>query len=132
MRAKVIILFLVMTFEILGCAAPTKYYWGNYENCLYSYYKNPSEVEEIVEALSKIIKNGEQDGRVPPGIYADYGYLLFVTGKTGEAIVYFEKEKNAWPESSMLMDKMITTVKADEEKKYRKDDSRTPSGESGQ
>ena len=117
MKAKVITLFLVMAFGGLGCGTTTKYHWGNYENSLYRYYKNPAEVEELAEALADIIEKGERDGRVPPGIYADYGYLLLLTGHTGEAIIYFEKEKNTWPECSMLMDKMIATTRTTAEEK---------------
>ncbi len=119
MRAKVITLIMFMAFGALGCGPSTKYHWGNYENSLYRYYKNPSEVEEMAEALAEIIEKGERDGKVPPGLYAEYGYLLFVTGNTGEAIAYFEKEKNIWPESSVLMDKMIATTKAADKKKSK-------------
>ncbi len=119
MRAKVIILIMFMAFGVLGCGPSTKYHWGNYENSLYRYYKNPAEVEKLAEALAEIIEKGERDGKVPPGIFAEYGYLLFITGNTGEAVAYFEKEKNIWPESSMLMDKMIATTKAADKKKTK-------------
>lgn len=119
MRAKVITLIIFIAFGALGCGPSTKYHWGNYENSLYRYYKNPSEVEEMSEALAIIIVKGERDGKVPPGLYAEYGYLLLVTGNTGEAVNYFEKEKNIWPESSMLMDKMIATTKAADNKKSK-------------
>ena len=128
MKAKVITLFLVMAFGGLGCGTTTKYHWGNYENSLYRYYKNPAEVEELAEALAEIIAKGERDGRVPPGIYSEYGYLLFISGNTGEAIAYFEKEKNTWPESSVLMDKMIATTKASDEKESTQDVDQTSSG----
>lgn len=119
MRAKVITLIMFMAFGALGCVPSTKYHWGNYENSLYRYYKNPSEVEEMAEALAKIIEKGEREGRVPPGLYAEYGYLLFVTGNTGEAVISFEKEKNIWPESSVLIDKMIAATKAADNKKSK-------------
>ena len=119
MRAKVITLIIFIAFGVLGCGPSTKYHWGNYENSLYRYYKNPSEVEEMAEAIAIIIVKGELDGRVPPGLYAEYGYLLFVTGNTGEAVTYFEKEKNIWPESSVLIDKMIATTKAADNKKSK-------------
>ena len=119
MRAKVITFIMLMAFGALGCAPSTKYHWGNYENSLYRYYKNPSQVEEMAEALAKIIEKGEQDGKVPPGLYAEYGYFLFITGNTKEAVTYFEKEKNIWPESSVLMDKMIETTKTDDIKKSK-------------
>lgn len=125
MRAKVIIFIMFMAFGALGCAPSTTYHWGNYENSLFRYYKNPSEVKELAESLSMIIKEGEQDGRVPPGLYAEYGYLLFVTGNTDEAVAYFEKEKNIWPESNVLMDKMIETTKTADTKKSKRNSNQT-------
>jgi len=121
MRAKVILLFLAVAFGGLGCGATTMYHWGDYEDSLYDYYKNPAEVEELTETLAVIIEKGEPDGRVPPGIYAEYGYLLLVSGKAGEAMVYFQKERNTWPESCKLMDKMITMAKASDNKKSTQD-----------
>ena len=117
MKVKSVILFTVMTLGLISCAPRAMYYWGNYENKLYKYYKNPAEVEKMAESLAKIIERGEVDGRVPPGIYAEYGYLLLITGNSGEAITYFEKEKLRWPESSMLMDKMIASATDENNKK---------------
>jgi hypothetical protein len=125
MKAKVIIIIMFMAFGALGCVPSTKYHWGNYENSLFRYYKNPSEVKELAGSLFMIIKKGEQDGRVPPGLYAEYGYLLFVTGNAEEAVAYFEKEKNIWPESSVLMDKMIATTKAADTKESKRNSNQT-------
>ena len=35
------------------------------------------------------------------------------------SVISFEKEKNIWPESSVLMDKMIATTKAADKKKSK-------------
>ena len=128
MRIKALTLIMFIAFGVLGCGTTTKYHWGHYEDSLYRYYKNPAEVEELAEALAEIIEKGERDGRVPPGIYADYGYLFLLTGNTGEAIIYFEKEKNTWPECSMLMDKMIATTKTTAEEKPTQNAVQTSSG----
>lgn len=83
------------------------YAWGNYEGGLYSYYENPEKIEILMKALDSTIVNAEESKRVPPGIYAEYGYILLIRNEDDEAISYFKKEKAAWPESVVLMDKMI-------------------------
>ena len=44
---------------------------------------------------------------MPPGIYAEYGYLLLQQGKSNEAIDLFKREETHWPESKIFMDRMI-------------------------
>ncbi|MEO2159123.1 MAG: DUF4810 domain-containing protein [bacterium] len=107
MKVTVVMLFSVIAFGFVGCAPKTMYHWGNYENKLYKHYKNPDDVEGLAEALAQVIEDGEKDDRVPPGIYAEYGYLLLITGHSEEATSNFEKEKSKWPESAVLIDKMI-------------------------
>jgi len=125
MRAKSVILFFVMAVGLIGCATPPMYHWGNYEHSLYQYYKHPEDESKIAESLATIIKDGEVDGRVPPGIYAEYGYFLLSSGHSGEAITYFKKEKKIWPESSMLMDKMIGSAKHSDKKSSTEDVKQT-------
>jgi hypothetical protein len=107
MNLKMIIILCIGALGLSGCAAATRYHWGNYENALYSYYKKPSEIDDLSEKLSRIITDGEKQGKVPPGIYAEYGYILHVSGKHEDAVIYYKKEKEAWPESRIFMDKMI-------------------------
>lgn len=112
MNPKLIILLLIMALGFSGCAT-TKYQWGDYENALYRHYKRPSEIENMAENLSKIISVGEIQGKVPPGIYAEYGYILNALGKPREAVIYFKKEKDTWPEARIFMDKMINLTEID-------------------
>jgi hypothetical protein len=106
---------LSAAIAFLACAGPfacatqnTMYRWGGYDQTLYNHYKNPQSHDEFVARLSGIIEAAEKSGGVvPPGCYAEYGWALYEGGRTAEAIVYFEKEKKQWPESSALMDKLI-------------------------
>jgi hypothetical protein len=125
MRVKIIAQMSVLALVLLGCST-TKYHWGSYENSLYRYYKNPADVEELGEALAEVIEEGEAKGRVPPGIYAEYGYVLLNIGRAPEAIIYFEKEKNAWPESSILMNNMIDFAKCSVEKESKQETNWSP------
>lgn len=97
---------------VTACAPQTKYSWGGYEGALYSYYKNPTEAKGTAEVIAKTIADAEGKGKkVPPGLYAEYGYLQLELGGADAAIASFEKEKAAWPESAALMDNMIKTAR---------------------
>ncbi len=90
-----------------ACVRPM-YNWDGYDDSLYHHYKNPQQRETFVENLKTTILDSEQSGlKVPPGIYAEYGFVLYEEGKNNEAIAYFEKEKAKWPESRFIMEKMI-------------------------
>ena len=102
--------FLILSFPLFffgGCAAPQKYAWNSYDSTLYGYYKNPVEKEKYMERLKIIILKAEQVKKVPPGIYAEYGYMFYESKNFADAIVYFKKEYDLWPESRMFMQKMI-------------------------
>jgi hypothetical protein len=88
-------------------APPAKYTWGNYETAMYSYYKNPNSADQFMVTLAATIKKGESQNTMAPGLYAEYGYMLMLQGKSQDAVANFEKEKGKWPESTLLMDRMI-------------------------
>lgn len=107
--------FILLLLLAQGCASTRKYAWGNYDSTLYTHYKKPQDKEAYLEHLKEIVNNAEVENRIPPGLYAEYGYALFESGNTIEAITYFEKEKAKWPESNILMEKMIRNVKRQQE-----------------
>ena len=94
---------------LAGACAPGSYYrWGRYSETLYGHYKAPQERQAWIEGLKTTVLEAEQRGvKVPPGIYAEYGYALFEEGDARQAIVYFQKEQALWPESRFLMEKMV-------------------------
>ena len=108
-----IVLALGALVILAGCNKPVQTYaWGNYEGSLYGLMKDPTSLDKYGRALQTQIQDGEASSKVPPGIYAEYGYFLSVTNQPGEAIKYFGKEKQRWPESARLMDKMILNCQA--------------------
>lgn len=98
---------LTIIVSIGGCAVNDRYHWGNYESSLFDYYKHPENAEKFAIALEKTIRKGEAKGKVPPGLYAELGYMKYQSGEYGLAIELFKKEKGLWPDSSALMDAMI-------------------------
>ncbi len=102
-------LAMAVVVTLGACAATTqKYNWEKYDPALYGYYKSPAKLAELNQALEAIIKSADiNKARVPPGIYAEYGYLQLQAGKSAEAVTMFEEEETHWPESKVFMDRMI-------------------------
>jgi hypothetical protein len=100
---------------LYGCAAPPKpmYYWGEYSQSLYSLKKNSNAetADSHLKVLDDImLKSKEMDLKVPPGICAEYGYYMLSAGKKEEAKKMFQTEKDIYPESTVLMDRMIKSI----------------------
>ena len=100
-------LVVLSSLLLSGCAASPKYAWNNYDSTLYTYYKNPAEKEKYMERLKTTILKAEKVKKVPPGIYAEYGYMCYENKAFSDAVTYFKKEYDLWPESRILMQKMI-------------------------
>lgn len=94
---------------LTGCVPPPLYLWGDYEDTLYERYANEDAAEQEAR-LRETVVAAELKSQVPPGIYADYGFMLYRRGDYASAIDYFEKEKRHFPESAALMSKLIDRV----------------------
>lgn len=103
------VIFAVMA-TVSSCAPKRMYYWGQYSNTYYDLQKENSEenLADHKSALKEIIEKSEAEyDRVPPGIYSEYGYILMSTGQKKEAVSYFKKEMDVYPESRVLMEALI-------------------------
>jgi hypothetical protein len=101
------LLVLFLLFSFIGCGAHSRYNWSDYDTKMYKHYKNPAEREDFVRSLKEILDNAEPEGKVPPGIYAEYGFVMYEEGNTQQAIIYYQKEATKWPESRAFMTKLI-------------------------
>lgn len=99
---------------LVGCAQPSIYHWGKFEDGLHDRYVNQNHDQADAYLLQTIGAAEQQNLRVPPGAYADYGFLLFKRGDRAGAIAYFEKERLLFPESSAFMTKLIERIKQKE------------------
>jgi hypothetical protein len=119
MKRKTVLPWLVLTalLSVPGCAGNRMYAWGNYDETLYAHYKNPQDHEKHLEKLKVLVTEAETTGggKVPPGLYAEYAFALYEAGRADDAVIYFGKEKEKWPESAVIMDKMTRNVQRQEE-----------------
>ncbi|MCK9363483.1 MAG: DUF4810 domain-containing protein [Syntrophales bacterium] len=124
--------FIVLSaIFLLGCATPQKmYYWGDYSNTLYQSKKHPSEQTSLghQQALENIIaESGKNNLRIPPGVHAELGYIYFRQNKKDLAIQNFNMEKQLYPESAILMDRLENAVKlADKAKPAPSEQGKNP------
>ena len=107
--------FLPLTFTVAfllpGCASPTLYNWGGYDQALYASYKDPVKTEELRLKLEAHISAMEKSNqKIAPGLYAELGTLYLQAGSSEKASGLYAKERDAWPESKGLMTAMIQNI----------------------
>lgn len=113
MRTKnVRLAVLAVAATLAGCAtSQTGYRWGNYDSALYAHYKNPQDQKAYVASLKAIVLESDRAGvKPPPGICAEYGFALFESGNSVEAVTWFQREMDAWPESRPFLEKMVVNA----------------------
>lgn len=107
-----------VTFLMSGCSASPKplYNYGDYSQSYYGLKKEPSAQSalEYQKALEYCIENADDSssGRVPPGMYANLGYLYLKAGQNDKAKENFIKEKTSYPEAIHFMNRMIQKIDA--------------------
>lgn len=102
---------VVAVMATVSCTTTQSLYsWYNYEDATYQYSKKTTEELQVkvLEQYKKITEkqNGTR-GVVPPGMYSEYGYLLYKTGKKEEGISFLKKEIQLYPESEMYVSRII-------------------------
>jgi hypothetical protein len=98
----------------IGCATPSLYTWGHYEELIYVSYAMPGKAspEMQVEKLEQDYQQARATNRrMPPGFHAHLGYLYFQLGKPDQARQELETEKAEFPESAVFMDRLLGNLK---------------------
>lgn len=109
-------------FLLVGCVAllascstqQPLYSWYDSEDATYTYTKRGTEaaLTEAMAQYEKVIK--KQNGvrkTVPPGVNAEYGYLLYKAGKKDEGLALLQAEINTYPESEAFISRIIKQLK---------------------
>lgn len=119
---RLTILF-ICALSVSACLPAKQFYWGSYEESLYSRQQHTGaggETDAATMLLATINEAQTNNAKVGPGIHADYGYLLFKQGRTDEAITELQKESALYPESKSLMDTMASRIQGRKEKEKEK------------
>lgn len=108
------LLILISAVFLASCTnSKSLYTWNDYDKTSYVYLKNADEksIEDILETYQKII-NDQKGSRVvtPPGIYADYGFLLIERGKIEDGKEMLLKEIALYPESKIFIELVLSRI----------------------
>ena len=121
MKKKLLCAFsLAVSLLFFSCGTTEKvqkpYEWDNYTMATYNYVKVPNDetLQSLFATYQRIMdgQNGETVYRntVPPGVCADYGYMLILAGKTDEGKALLLKEKELYPESAVFIERVLEMV----------------------
>lgn len=108
---RLIISISGLVFLLLTGCVQNKYNWNGYDKGLYEAYKDPSQIPALKIKLQEAVDKLEKEKQtVPPGLYAELGTLYLQEGDAENAKKYYQKERDAWPESRTLMDVLIKNL----------------------
>ncbi|OUR60699.1 DUF4810 domain-containing protein [Colwellia sp. 39_35_sub15_T18] len=114
MKAVFIVVFIAIF--LAGCQTTKPMYeYEDYAESFYSLKKEGGE-ETAVQwktSLESIVEKSKAKAvRVPPGVYANLGYIHLKVNNNEGAITFFEQEKAIYPEATKFMDNLIKKAKA--------------------
>ncbi len=112
---KKLLLSVVCMIAIASCTTSQKplYSWYDSEDATYKYTKRGTE-ELLTKAMAqyeKVIEKQKGSRKVvPPGVNAEYGYLLIKSGKKEEGLALLRAEIKAYPESEKFISRIINQL----------------------
>jgi hypothetical protein len=112
MKKLFLLVGCLVSLSLVGCVSAPKslYSWGQYPQQTYLLLTVPEKVspqEQIVKLEKDIEKAKAKNTAVPPGLYAHLGLLNLNINNGPRAIEYFELERQVYPESTILMDRLL-------------------------
>ena len=112
---KKIIFAVFGVIALVSCQTQQSLYsWYDSENATYVHTKRATDetLEKAMVQYQKVI--AKQNGlrkTVPPGVNAEYGYLLCKAGRKQEGLTLLRAEIQAYPESEKFISRIIKKKK---------------------
>lgn len=110
---KLVIVFGCMIAMASCTTQKSLYSWYDSEDATYKYTKRGSD-ETLAKAMAQYEKViAKQKGirkTVPPGVNAEYGYLLYKSGKKEEGLALLREEIAAYPEAENFISRIINQL----------------------
>lgn len=111
---------LVSVMLLASCTSTpgALYRWYGYPAAASDYAKNPedSRLKALLSQYEKIMAGQETALRqeVPPGLCADYGFMLIQAGRTAEGMELLDREVQLYPESEILVQKLVSKIRKED------------------
>lgn len=115
MKIKLLFISSLVLLLTTSCSVkqPALYSWSSYSDATYNYIKSHSDEDKarLIKTYESIIKKQKGTRKcVPPGVYADYGYLLIESGEKDKGKEMLEKEIALYPESKVFIERIIKNL----------------------
>lgn len=113
MRKALWLLVAAASVFLAGCQSNQRYYWGSYEDLVYVSFSEPGKLSpaEQIKVMEEDLRYADEHSKpVPPGFHAHLGYLYSKVGNKEAARANFETEKRLFPESAVLMDRLLNNL----------------------
>ena len=110
MKKLLIVSALALVMGSCATAPKSLYSWHNYADKTYEYSKRPTDdLKDKVLAEYKLMVEKQKGTRgvVPPGMLAEYGYMLYRTGNKQDGLKYMRQEISLYPESEKYISRII-------------------------
>ncbi|MFA7082255.1 MAG: DUF4810 domain-containing protein [Bacteroidales bacterium] len=108
------LLIVILSLMFFASCSNDLYKYYDYDNLLYAYGSRgftEKEIKKFSREYKIIVESPKGKRKLPPpGACAEYGYLLFLQGKTKEARENLVKETVIYPESKTYVDALIKTL----------------------
>ncbi len=110
---KKLLLAVVAALALGSCSTigeQSLYSWYDYEDASYEYGKTSTDEKQVklLEQYKKLAGNQKALRKVvPPGMYAEYGYMLYKSGKKEEGLGFMKQEISLYPESEKYISRII-------------------------
>lgn len=108
---KKIFLFVILAVVISSCESQKHLYsWYDSEQATYRYVKERTDesLEKAMAQYKKVIEKQNGDRKVvPPGVNAEYGFILYKAGMKEQGLVLLNAEIQAYPESERFISQII-------------------------
>lgn len=106
------LLAALLAVLLSGCVSRPQplYYWGNFQDQQYAYFKGDKGPEDGIQNLERVKEEARSRGRpVPPGFQAHLGMLYGLTGRTDLLEQNLLAERQQFPESAVYVDFLMKT-----------------------
>lgn len=108
---KTLLVSILLACALASCnTTKTLYSWHDYEDISYQYSKTHTDElkDKVLSEYQKMIDKPKGIRKVvPPGLYAEYGYMLYMTGKKEDGLKFLKQEITLYPESEKYISRII-------------------------
>ncbi len=107
------LIFIITILSVASCNVQKPLYnYAQYEDAVYHYItvQDEKSEERLLKNYEKILEKMGARKMPPPGICADYGYLLLKNGETAKGKALLEREKKLYPESTGFINAILKRI----------------------